>query len=367
MLTILGMLNTISAGGGASTIIQSIQQGSITIANGSQSNTLAISSVTTANTMLVWGGVSSFTTANREVWAVDDSAYISLTDATTVTATRLGSKGALTVRFTVLEFASNIIANIQNGSVSLNAVSSANATITSAVVADTFCHWQGSTYDATASTTVALNITSTLTLVGPTIISSKRTGNTGIQTSYFTAVQFKPNILNQATQHVAIPCGSGGVNTTAAITSAAVANTVIFFNGYKTDRNSPIVKTTQARILSQSATEIIGACNDGAGSAEANAAIVTFKPTNMTNAQNKGTIIMGAAASAHTAISSAATTKSIMSYLGNSGNAAGSQGGNKDLLVSVFFNSATTAVCETGIAATGNSTTIASICIGSFV
>lgn len=81
--------------------IQSIQEGTITIANGSTSGTATITSVTTGKTALHLLGIrcnSSVTTFT------DYGAEISLTNSTTVTANRNGGTGQLVIRFRAVTY-----------------------------------------------------------------------------------------------------------------------------------------------------------------------------------------------------------------------------------------------------------------------
>ena len=81
--------------------INSIQHGSIAIANGASSNTATITAVTTAKTQLAllgarYGGtVTAFT---------DAGVALTLTNSTTITAERNGTTGTITVRFCATEF-----------------------------------------------------------------------------------------------------------------------------------------------------------------------------------------------------------------------------------------------------------------------
>lgn len=86
-------------------VIKLIQPGTITIANGVNTNTATITSVDTAKAFVVFGGTSSAqsgdTTDQPDKWL----ARLALTNATTVTATRNATVGGdMIVAFTVVEF-----------------------------------------------------------------------------------------------------------------------------------------------------------------------------------------------------------------------------------------------------------------------
>lgn len=77
---------------------KSRQAGTIVIANGTTSNTATITAVDTTKLDLTMPGFTTSTTAN------DWPARIALTNSTTITATREGTNGALTVAFQIIDF-----------------------------------------------------------------------------------------------------------------------------------------------------------------------------------------------------------------------------------------------------------------------
>lgn len=85
----------------AITPIRSVQRGTITIANGSSSNTATISAVTTGKTSMKLLGSRCGSTV---VTFTDALAEVDLTNSTTVTASRNGATGSLTVRYECTEY-----------------------------------------------------------------------------------------------------------------------------------------------------------------------------------------------------------------------------------------------------------------------
>lgn len=87
---------------GADMAIASTQRGVLTINNGSGSNTVAITSVDTAKTQLRMLGFSSSSSSadGAESWAP----RITLTNATTITATRGGSVQSITISWELTEY-----------------------------------------------------------------------------------------------------------------------------------------------------------------------------------------------------------------------------------------------------------------------
>lgn len=80
------------------TAIKSIQRGTIAITSTNQTNTATITSVDTAKSILIHLGQKSGGSDSSQV------AYLELTDATTVTASREGTSSTLTVSYEVVEY-----------------------------------------------------------------------------------------------------------------------------------------------------------------------------------------------------------------------------------------------------------------------
>ena len=79
--------------------VKSVQTGTI-LMSGVTSNTATISSVNTAKSVVLFGGWTTDNTSGSLLFAP----YLTLTNATTVTATRSTISNTTTVSYTVLEF-----------------------------------------------------------------------------------------------------------------------------------------------------------------------------------------------------------------------------------------------------------------------
>jgi hypothetical protein len=79
--------------------VKSVQAGTIAL-SGVTSNTATISSVNTNKSVVLYGGITTTDTTGT----LPPLAYLTLTNATTVTATRATSSNTTTVSYTVLEF-----------------------------------------------------------------------------------------------------------------------------------------------------------------------------------------------------------------------------------------------------------------------
>lgn len=128
------------------TIIASVAAYSFTDASASLSYTKTITSVTAANTLLIYNGAT--VVGGGDGSGCNGSRHtLQLTDGTTVTLTRGGSDAvSRTVYWTVVEFQAGIISatGIQRGTVSVSTATSGTATLGTAVdLSLAFCNWCG--------------------------------------------------------------------------------------------------------------------------------------------------------------------------------------------------------------------------------
>jgi hypothetical protein len=109
-------------------LIRSVQRGTISIGPAASSNTATIVSVDPVNAVVRWLGQSYGTDGvvdERPGWT-----YVTLTNATTVTATRGATSNTSTASYEVVEFAPGVIRSIQRGTIALNAATSATGAVT---------------------------------------------------------------------------------------------------------------------------------------------------------------------------------------------------------------------------------------------
>ena len=110
-------------------LIKSIQRGTITLADTVTSNTATITSVSVANTRLVWCGNNSVNAGGGGSGSGPTIARIDLTNATTVTATRSTGTDTLIVSYEVIEYWPGILKTVQKGTVTATAAASGTATL----------------------------------------------------------------------------------------------------------------------------------------------------------------------------------------------------------------------------------------------
>lgn len=174
------------------TILKSVQRGTITITNGSTSNTATITSVSTANAVVHLMGYSGNDTSN----AVADFVRVDLTNATTVTARRdSGTTGSATAAYEVIEFVASFVKSVQTGTIAFTdgGALTNTATITGVTTAKTllFHTGQGVT-GGTTSGGATSSIETRLDLTNATTVTATRNTVAGTgATVGFTAVELR--------------------------------------------------------------------------------------------------------------------------------------------------------------------------------
>ena len=163
---------------GASSLLKSIQYGTITLTLGP--TTVTISDVNTANSVVLYLGLSTTdTTATTSRVQVS----VSLTNATTVSAICEDGVATKIIAFAVLEFAPGVVKSIQTGNLQLLAASSTTVTVTEVNPAKAVMIWNnqrtnGATNDVSFGRFTYTNST-TLTLT-----AGGSTGGTVIRAQY---------------------------------------------------------------------------------------------------------------------------------------------------------------------------------------
>lgn len=120
---------------GASSLLASVQRGTVAMTNTVTTNTATIAAVDTANSVLVWLGQNGTSASDNP-----DHAWcgLELTNATTVTATRTTGGNTVTVSFEVYEFLPGVIKRVQRGATGPLTTTPTTATITAVNPSKTF-------------------------------------------------------------------------------------------------------------------------------------------------------------------------------------------------------------------------------------
>lgn len=134
-------------------MIDSIQRGTISV-SGASSNTATISSVTTSRTVLFYSGMR---TSVNDTASEDRLAYVALTSATNIRATRKASSAvSCDTVVQVVEFKAGVINSIQRGVLTIATSASSQSTDLTAVnTANSFMSFLGQAYNGNASATSA--------------------------------------------------------------------------------------------------------------------------------------------------------------------------------------------------------------------
>lgn len=202
-------ISNVTPVGGA--IINSIQQLIITIPAGATSATGTITSVTTSRAYVHWQG----TYGSASTFAAETClASVTLTNATTVTATRAVSdaSNSVTIVCSVVEFKAGVINRIQQGTIAIGSGATSNtAIITSVTTGNSFVHFQGQQFSATTDDANFARCLGNLVLTNATTVTAARnTSSTSTLTVGYVVVEFvNSTILANSTQVATISSSSG--------------------------------------------------------------------------------------------------------------------------------------------------------------
>lgn len=290
----------------AVSVIRSIQQGTITIAAASLSNTATITAVTTANTILIYDGVTS-TTASQ-IGSGRHTARISLTDATTVTATRENVTDAVTVKFTAIEFLSGVN-SITQGTIVMSAIQTTNTATISAVGANSFVLYLGASTAVTglnySSSQGGLQLTNSTTVTAFCVIAAALTVG-------YMVVDLDATIINSV-QPIAKTDATSATSYTSTITSVGTGSTMVVQNGTVGVAGSGTSAVAITATLTDATTVTFTRVGTGAGSRTSYVTVVEFRPAILISLQ-RGTIAIAAATSATATISAVTTAKSFANW-----------------------------------------------------
>lgn len=200
----------------------SIQHFSITISGTNTSATATISSVDTSLSTIMWGGIA----CQNDTQADDDLARITLTNGTTITATRVGNTTGhdVTIKGTVVEWDSDWIQSIQRGTITITngGGASATATISSVTTANTYVAYLGHTHARAAG--ISMGIWPVVSLTNSTTVTA--TANAAPSASQdvvvsYEVVEFKSAVVDsiQYAQHTGTATGTTQDVTISAVTT----------------------------------------------------------------------------------------------------------------------------------------------------
>ena len=168
---------------GASSLIKSIQRGTITLGSGVTTGTATIAAVDTANAFVTMLGMSqSQANANFAVGCE----RVTLTNSTTVTVNIGANAGDAILSYEVIEYLPGVVKSVQRGTISMAGNASATATITEVNTAKSFCLQLGFSHSSLVTPTADQHCTKTVFTNATTLTASRATAdaNNPITTSY---------------------------------------------------------------------------------------------------------------------------------------------------------------------------------------
>ena len=176
---------------GASSLIKSIQYGTVTIGDTQTTGTTTITSVNLANTFNLYGGHNSLSNSDGSTSPAMLMSRIELTDATTVTATRTTADPTYgrSMPFCVVEMMPGVLKSVQRGSFTQAGANSNTVTITSVNTARSFlCHLGNQTSYPSPSNNIyssSITLTNATTVTGTVAAGGASNWLTG-----YTVVEF---------------------------------------------------------------------------------------------------------------------------------------------------------------------------------
>lgn len=282
--------------------VTSVQRGSITIANGSSSNTATISAVGT----LAWVQFNGFTCSSATSQSAIIAPRVTLSNTTTVTANRNSADaGTIIVYFEVIDATSLLVESVEQSTTTFTGTSNTPTL--------------SGTYDLTRTAIFYLGDTSTDTSAVParrcnvkmasatTITATRNSSATG--TVGWVVVQFKAAAI-QSIQQFATSYATTNAVDTQAITAVVMANTMVAWGGentggsgyyYTTLTSTTNINLTRVQVSTAARIPVI--------------TVIEFVSGVVASAQRM-TIDLTSAASNTAAITSVDTTKTLLNFGG---------------------------------------------------
>lgn len=289
--------------------IKSVQQVSITLASSAESNTATINAVNTATTFIVFQGLT--TPLQGPSNTGNASAWLTLTNSTTVTATRSNgyTSGEVTVRCTVIEATPSLVQNVQYGTVAATSPLFTNsATIAAVDTSRSAVFYLGQSQGGGngMSNNIAVTLTNSTTVTAD--IDHQDQWVVG-----FVVVQFQSAVI-QSRQQFTCTFTTGNTTDTQTISSVNTSYTMIAYGGQK---QGLATSTDQYYIQLSSSTNVNLVRTATTGTARsAYFTVLEFKPHVIKQAVQRGTITLNNVTSNTATISSTNVARTICNYVG---------------------------------------------------
>lgn len=324
-----------------------VQHFSITINSGGTTATATINAVGSGAFILFGGMNPSVASAANEAFA-----WITLTNSTTITATRnTGTAGSIIITGCIIDGTSNLITSVQYGTVTITGTTTGSSSISAVTNANTAIHLLGWSSSNTASTPSAEN--PRLSLSGTTVTAT-RDDTTGNLVVGFVVIEFNGSVLNQSVQNVAA-VSTGNVSTyTATILSTVLNKSLVIYAGSSAPDAGNIARVLQYGRLTNTTT-ITAICSLASVLVKNyNCSVVEFVSGVLNSNMQRAITTLTAVASNTSTVSSVTKSNSALSWLGNSTDTTAASSLNISYGESVLTNNTTVTVSKNG--ATGNIT-----------
>lgn len=292
-----------------------VQQFSITIASGQTTGTATINAVG-SGAFILFGGVNPSIDNNP----AEDFAYLTLTNSTTITATRnTGTSGTVVITGCIIDGdTTNLIKSVQYGTISLTNGSVSGTTIISSVTnANTAVHllgWESN------NTTYSGNSENPILNLSGTTLTASRQNSVGNLTVGYVIIEFQGSCLNQSVQHISANTSIATGSYTASLTSVVMNNAISIGGGGNVNATTNLSQIKQYGALTSSTQFTIIIASTIAASHNFNASIVEFKSGVLNSAVQRGSATLSSATSINSTITSVNKSYSGLSWLYNAYN-----------------------------------------------
>lgn len=309
------MTNYLASGG--------VQQFSISIGVGSTSATATINAVGSGAFILL-GGINPSASSNP----TEASAYLTLTNSTTVTAHRvIGTAGTVVVTGCIIDGdTTNLIKSVQYGVILIATGTTSNtATISAVNNNNAIVHYLGHACHTAAVT--ADTIFPTLSLSGTTVTATIPSAQGALISGpdvSFVVIEFQGTALNQAVQNVSATSSSSVTSFTSTITSVNTNNSLVIYAGFSIA--AVTINLSEAMMygsLTNGTTVTVNVNTAVAVAKTYNCSVVEFVSGLLAESVQRGTTVLTGVKSNTSTITSSTLSQSAVSWLGNTASVTG--------------------------------------------
>lgn len=315
----------------------------IPVGQSSATQTVAVADVTRA--AIFFNGYTNDSAAgvNSEVYA-----RVTLTNATTVTATRDPTASTIntTVKAVLVEFRAALVDSVQYGTVALSAIQTTNtASITAVTAARSAVLYLGQTTDNSSGGASATTLTCSLDLTSSTVVTTNRNTASENVTVGFCVVQFASGTTTSV-QQTTLTDTSSSASYTKTITSVDAARALLLYNG-ATSANASLLNAFHQTELTNGTTVTLTRAGTSTSSRTVYFTVVEFAGGVLKSMQRNATSCVSAT-SASTSISAVGASAALVGTWWLT-SATGATGATRQ---TVRLANATTVTSERGVAGT---------------